>query len=153
MKILVMHGPNLNLLGRREPAVYGALTLDEINAGLGALAAGLGVEISFFQSNHEGELVDRLHQAVEKEDAVVFNPGAFTHYSLALRDAVAAVGIPVIEVHLSNIYAREEFRHHSVIAPVAAGQISGLGGTGYRLALRAAVELAAVGRNKQCSKE
>lgn len=141
MRVLVLHGPNLNLLGTREPQVYGTFTLEEINASLKQLADKLGVEVVFFQSNHEGELVDRLHQAVGKEDAVVFNPGAYTHYSLALRDAVAAIGLPVIEVHLSNIYAREEFRRHSVIAPVAAGQISGLGPLGYRLALQAAVEL------------
>lgn len=142
MKILVLHGPNLNLLGVREPSVYGALTLDQINGELSDLALELNVEITCRQSNHEGELVDLLHRAMEDMDAVVFNPGAYTHTSYALRDAVAAIGIPTVEVHLSNIYAREGFRRHSVIAPVASGQISGLGANGYLLALRAAVALA-----------
>ena len=142
MKILVLHGPNLNLLGVREPSVYGALTLDQINGELSDLALELNVEITCRQSNHEGELIDLLHRAKVDVDAVVFNPGAYTHTSYALRDAVAAIGIPTIEVHLSNIYAREGFRRHSVIAPVASGQISGLGANGYLLALRAAVVLA-----------
>ncbi|MDF9408937.1 MAG: 3-dehydroquinate dehydratase [Pelotomaculum sp. PtaB.Bin013] len=141
MKILVLNGPNLNLLGKREPAIYGNLSLEEINNNLSVLAAELRVDISFQQSNHEGDLIDLLHHAVGEVDGVIFNPGAFTHYSYALRDAVAAVGIPTIEVHLSNIYAREDFRRHSVVAPVAAGQISGLGANSYLLALRALVEL------------
>lgn len=145
LHILILHGPNLNLMGRREPSVYGIMSLEQVNEKLSDLAGRLGVSISCRQSNHEGELVELLHQAASDADAVVFNPGAYTHYSIALRDAVAAIGIPVIEVHLSNIYAREDFRRHSVIAPVAAGQISGLGVTGYLLALRAAAVLAGKG--------
>jgi 3-dehydroquinate dehydratase-2 len=145
LHILILHGPNLNLLGRREPAVYGVLNLEQVNKKLAELADELGVTITCRQSNHEGELVDLLHQADLNARAVVFNPGAYTHYSIALRDAVAAIGIPVIEVHLTNIYAREDFRRQSVIAPVAAGHICGLGITGYLIALRAAVALANMG--------
>jgi len=138
---MILNGPNLNLLGQREPAVYGTATLQSINALLETKARDLGIEIHCFQSNHEGELIDALQQAGAEADFVVLNPGALTHYSIALRDAVAAIKIPVIEVHLSNIYAREEFRRHSVIAPAAAGQISGLGPLGYLLALEAAADL------------
>ncbi|MTI84174.1 MAG: type II 3-dehydroquinate dehydratase [Firmicutes bacterium] len=143
MQILVLNGPNLNLLGMREPETYGTITLSDICSEMDILARELGVGLTHYQSNHEGDLIDRLHQTMGKEAAVIFNPGAFTHYSYALRDAIAAVSVPVIEVHLSNIHAREKFRRHSVITPVAAGQISGLGSTGYLLALRAAVSLAA----------
>ncbi|TYO95645.1 type II 3-dehydroquinate dehydratase [Desulfallas thermosapovorans] len=144
MKILVLHGPNLNMLGKREPGVYGTGSLGDINASLEELARELAVDIDFIQSNHEGVLIDSLHTAVDDYDAVILNPGALTHYSYALRDAVAAIAIPVVEVHISNIHAREDFRRYSVIAPVAAGQISGFGALGYRLALRAVVEMARV---------
>lgn len=142
--ILILNGPNLNLLGTREPGVYGATTLADIEASLSDLAKELGVECQFFQSNCEGFLIDRLHEARETCAGIVFNPGAYTHTSVALRDAISAIApVPVIEVHLSNVYARpEEFRHHSMLAPVCAGQIAGLGGEGYLLGLRAVVKLA-----------
>ncbi len=138
MRIQVLHGPNLNLLGQREPDVYGNVTLDGINAMLTAEAESLGIELRTGQSNSEGELVDAIHNAAGWADAMIINPAAYTHTSVALRDAVAASEFPVIEVHLSNVYAREEFRHHSFIAPVAAGQIAGFGKDSYRLALHAA---------------
>lgn len=137
MEILVLHGPNLNLLGTREPEIYGRESLSDINDRLSALASEMGVGISFLQSNHEGVLIDRIHRArEEKVSGMILNPGGLTHTSVALRDAVAAVGIPAVEVHLSNIHAREPFRHHSYLAPVAIGQICGFGSTGYLLALQ-----------------
>ncbi len=134
---LVINGPNLNMLGVREPGIYGAQGLDEINAGLEALAAELGVAVEFFQSNSEGELVSAVQGALGRAAGIVLNAGAYTHTSVALRDAISAVGLPVVEVHLSNVHAREEFRHHSYLAPVALGVIAGFGAESYSLALRA----------------
>ncbi len=140
MKILVMNGPNLNLLGEREPGIYGDESLAAINERLAEKGRELGAELDFFQSNHEGALIDKLHESRGVYSAVILNAGAYTHYSVAIRDAIAAIKLPVIEVHLSNIHAREEFRHTSVISPVCKGQISGFGAYSYTLALYAAVE-------------
>ena len=140
MHILILSGPNLNLLGRREPGVYGRTTLADISANLDALAGELGARLSHFQSNGEGALVDRIHAAMDEVQGIVFNPGAYTHSSIALRDALTGTGIPFVEVHLSNVYAREEFRHHSMLAPVAVGQVAGFGAASYTLGLRALVE-------------
>jgi 3-dehydroquinate dehydratase-2 len=140
MKILVLHGPNLNLLGTREPEVYGSMTLDDINNKLIELGKELGAEIKCLQSNHEGALVDALHDSRTWADGVVFNPGGYTHTSVALRDAISAIHIPVIEAHLSNVYAREEFRRVSMISAVCKGKITGLGWKSYALALRALVD-------------
>ncbi|KPJ69567.1 3-dehydroquinate dehydratase [candidate division WOR-1 bacterium DG_54_3] len=140
-KILVIHGPNLALLGEREVAVYGRFTLEEINQAMEELAKSEGAELEIIQLDGEGEIVEKIGKAKKKFQAIIINPGAYTHYSVAIRDAISAVGIPTIEVHLSNIYAREEFRHKSVIAPVAVGQISGFGIHSYLLGLQAAMGL------------
>ena len=144
-KVKVIHGPNLNMLGKRETGVYGSATLDEINNAVRLLAKELDADVSFFQSNSEGKLIDMIHEAAGTYDSIIINPGGYTHSSIAIRDAVAAVNIPTVEVHMSNIYSREEFRHHSYISQVAAGQISGFGVNSYLLGLRAAVEIV---RNK-----
>jgi len=136
-KILVLHGPNLNLLGQREPDIYGSLTLEELNERLQSFAAARHIELRLVQSNHEGVLVDAIHSALGWADGLVINPAAYTHTSVAIRDAIAATGLPAVEVHLSNIYAREPFRHVSLIAPVCKGQISGFGWRSYVLGLEA----------------
>ena len=139
-KVLILNGPNLNLLGKREPGVYGRDSYEAVCGRIAARARELGMEPSFFQSYSEGALIDALHQAMDVYDGVVLNAGAYTHYSYAIRDAIAAIRLPVIEVHLSNIHAREEFRHTSVLAPVCRGQISGFGPVSYLLALQALAE-------------
>ncbi|MEK5070461.1 type II 3-dehydroquinate dehydratase [Sporosarcina sp. FSL K6-1508] len=138
MKLLILNGPNLNRLGKREPGIYGAKTLEDVERNLDKIASLEGVELGFFQSNSEGALIDKVHEAEDVGlDGIIFNPGAFTHYSIALRDAVASVSVPVIEIHISNIHSREPFRQKSVIAPVCIGQLSGFGTDGYELAFHA----------------
>jgi 3-dehydroquinate dehydratase-2 len=140
-KILVIHGPNLNLLGAREVSVYGKVTIADINAGLKKIARSKKVALDIRQSDHEGEIVGLIGRAKGEYDAILINPAAYTHTSVAIRDAVSAVGVPTVEVHLSNIYSREEFRHTSMIAPVAKGQVSGFGKMSYMLGLEAAISL------------
>ncbi|YAI81655.1 MAG: type II 3-dehydroquinate dehydratase [cyanobacterium endosymbiont of Rhopalodia sterrenbergii] len=139
--ILVLHGPNLNLLGKREPLVYGSVTLDSINCLLKEEADSLGSNLECMQSNHEGILVDAIHDSPDKYEGIIINAGAYTHTSIAIRDALSAVKIPTVEVHMSNIYKREDFRHHSYIAAVVIGQISGFGAQSYRLGLYALVDI------------
>ncbi|NEN97671.1 MAG: type II 3-dehydroquinate dehydratase [Moorea sp. SIO1F2] len=139
LSILVLHGPNLNLLGQREPRIYGSVTLDEINYLLEQEGQRLEASVTALQSNHEGILVDRIHGALGNHEGILINAGAYTHTSVAIRDAIAAVALPTVEVHLSNIYKREAFRHHSLMAPVVVGQISGFGANSYRLGLQALV--------------
>ncbi|MDF2834961.1 MAG: 3-dehydroquinate dehydratase, type [Paenibacillus sp.] len=138
-KVAILNGPNLNMLGIREPGVYGKESLAIIEGMLADKAAQLGVSVSCYQTNHEGAMIDRIHAAYGQEDGIIINPGAWTHYSYALRDALSAVSLPIVEVHLSNIHKRESFRHVSVVAPVAVGQIAGFGAIGYTLALEALV--------------
>lgn len=147
--ILVIHGPNLNLLGTREPHIYGSTTLREIDEELRTHGAELGIEVQTFQSNHEGLLIDRVQQSHGKAAGLIINAGGLTHTSVSLRDAIAAIKVPTVEVHLSNLYTREEFRHHSYLAPVCLGQIAGLGAIGYRLALDALANLVKATRSVQ----
>ena len=139
-RILVIHGPNLNLLGTREPEIYGTTSLEDINADLASAAKEWGAEVEFFQSNHEGALVDRIQEAQTWADGILINPAGLTHTSVALRDALVATDLPIVEVHLSNVFAREEFRHHSFISGIALGVITGFGPTGYGLGLNALLE-------------
>ncbi len=141
MKIAVVNGPNLDILGKREPGIYGTVTLADIEARVMERARSLGVELQFFQSNSEGAIIDHLHELEGTVDGLIINPAAFSHYSVAVRDALSFLSIPVIEVHLSNIYTREPFRHHSITAEVVTGQISGLGYHGYLLALQGLIAL------------
>lgn len=148
MKVLTLHGINLNMFGKRDPKQYGTATLDDINHGLQALGQELGVEVECFQTNFEGAMVEKIHQAFfDNVDAVVINAGAWTHYSYGIRDALAILKCPIIEVHMSNIHAREAFRHHSVIADIAKGQVAGFGVDSYLLGLRTAVSHAQAGRS------
>lgn len=147
-RILVLHGPNLNLLGIRESAVYGSETLEEINERLRLLAKSEGVVLTIVQSNAEADLIEQIHRAKDQSDAIVINPAAYTHTSIALRDALTAIGLPTVEVHLSNLYRREEFRRYSYVAGVALGQISGFGSESYLLGLRAAIAHLRGGRAK-----
>ena len=140
MKILIIHGPNLNMLGKREPDIYGATTLEEINAALTSKAKGLGAEVTFFQSNSEGEIVSNIQDAMSKFEGVVINPGAYTHTSVAIRDAILSSGLPVVEVHISNVHKREDFRQKSFVSGVALGVISGFGVNSYMLGLSGLVD-------------
>jgi 3-dehydroquinate dehydratase-2 len=141
MKILILHGPNLNLLGTREPEVYGSATLEDLDNHLIELGKEFNVEVKCFQSNHEGALIDALQDARKWASGVVFNPGGYTHTSVALRDAISAIVIPVVEVHISNVYAREEFRHRSLVSAVCKGKVSGFGLMSYELGMRGLVDI------------
>ena len=140
LRVLVVHGPNLNLLGVREPEIYGSTTLEEIHAELAAAAKRWGAELEFFQSNHEGALIDRIQESLSWADGILINPGGLTHTSVALRDALTATGLPVVEVHLSNVAAREEFRRHSLVSGIAVGVVAGFGPTSYWLGLQALLD-------------
>ncbi|MGL4642152.1 MAG: type II 3-dehydroquinate dehydratase [Cetobacterium sp.] len=136
MKILIINGPNLNFLGKREPEIYGNKTLDMINNEIEVLGKNLGLELAFYQSNHEGCIIDKIQDSYEKIDYLIINPGAFTHYSIGIRDAILSTNLKTIEVHLSNVYSREEFRHKSVISDICIGKITGFGSEGYKMALQ-----------------